>query len=557
MNSIFRLSFLYLVVSIIISSCKRDDFNSENENDEFNLIYGTDYTVWVASPWKRVLRDTPAENTQTVTLKSAKNEYAPFRLIISTGDHRIKNVSVEISDLTSVSGVISSENIKFFRANYLHIEKPSYRTNNPPGWYPDVLIPFPPPGINPGTFPNLGAPFVTGDNVDVWCDLYIPATTPSGTYSGIVTVTKGKNTIASLPVNLTVWDFVLPEKISMRSYFGRLRSQTLAMMGIQSGSESHNRMNDLYNRLLISHRAVPATPSNVWPGWYEYSGINDKGESELLRNLVNKDHFNALNIPFRYRDDSVKCKTYMADMAQWLREIGYLDLAYVYLLDEPNSADEYETVRKEGAMIRAGDQNIKRLCTEQTITQNPAWGNLYGSVDIWCPLWSLWNTPTAEERLLQGEELWSYTALCQGKIGTPWWQIDMDPLNFRSPFWLSQKYNISGFLYWTSNYWPDCRTLIEVWEKPLFRNEFWGEGILVYPGIPAGIEGFIPSIRLKLYREAMEDYEYFTLAASLGKKAETDMIVNEIVTDFQNWSKEIIRYEDARERIANLILTSK
>jgi hypothetical protein len=32
---------------------------------------------------------------------------------------------------------------------------------------------------------------------------------------------------------------------------------------------------------------------------------------------------------------------------------------------------------------------VQVLVVEQTWTQNPAWGDLYGAVDIWCPLFSL------------------------------------------------------------------------------------------------------------------------------------------------------------------------
>jgi hypothetical protein len=170
----------------------------------------------------------------------------------------------------------------------------------------------------------------------------------------------------------------------------------------------------------------------------------------------------------------------------------------------------------------------------------------------------LWNEPTAIERLANGEKLWSYTALCQGPAGTPWWQIDMDPINFRSPMWLSWHYDITGFLYWSSNYWSNYKTSQGVWEAPNFRPEsgFWGEGVLLYPGHPAGIYGFVPSIRLKLIREAMEDYEYMILASKQGKTNQVDQIVNQIVTTFQLWSRKPGDYYQAREQLANLIMNS-
>ena len=80
---------------------------------------------------------------------------------------------------------------------------------------------------------------------------------------------------------------------------------------------------------------------------------------------------------------------------------------------------------------------------------------------------------------------------------------------------------------------------------------------MLYPGQPAGVKGFVPSIRLKLYRESVEDYEYMALAKSLGKAEEVKKIVDGIATSFQNWSHEREAYEQARESLANLILKSK
>jgi hypothetical protein len=329
------------------------------------------------------------------------------------------------------------------------------------------------------------------------------------------------------------------------------------MMGIEAGSEEFYAIEALYDKELLKHRAVPATPDNIWPEWNEKEGIIEHGEAERMKQLVEVEHFNALDIPFRYKDDPKKCKAYLAATAEWVNKLGYLSMTYMYLEDEPNNAEQYETVRKQGALIKSANPGIARLCTEQTITSNPQWGNLYGAVDIWCPLWGLWNDSTAKERLARGEKLWSYTALCQGPEGTPWWQIDMEPIYFRSPMWISWHFDITGFLYWSSVWWNGYQTMQGVWEAPAFRNNFWGEGMLLYPGQPAGIKGFVPSIRLKLYREAMEDYEYMTMAAKLGKGEEVNKIVDGIATSFQAWSHEQGAYEQARERLAELIQRKK
>ncbi|MDY0167036.1 MAG: DUF4091 domain-containing protein [Thermoguttaceae bacterium] len=530
-----------------------------------------DATVWVASPWQRVLRDTSPGNQDVAHIKAAANEYAPIRLIVSAGQEALNGVTAEISDLRSGDNVIQASNVQMFRAHYLHIPEPSARTENPTGWYPDALIPF----VDPQSGKELSGamydavPFDVerGQNAEIWCDVWVPSGTPAGLYRATVTVTEGKVKLAAVPVELQVWGFELPAELAMRSNFGELGRRVTSMVAPESTVEEAAAIEQLYIAELLRHRAVPSSLGDIWPDWTPDGGIKETGQAERLRCLVEEKHVNALRIPFRYQDDPKQAKAYLTAMADWLRSLGYLDLAYIYLRDEPNDAEEYETVRQQGKLIQEADPGIARMCTEQTVTSNPEWGNLYGAVDIWCPLWGLWDEPTANERLNLGERLWSYTALCQGPKATPWWQIDMEPLNFRAPFWVSWHYNITGFLYWSSVYWQAYETMEGVWERPAFRDKFWGEGMLLYPGPPAGIKGPVPSIRLKLVREAMEDYEYMTMAAGVhGERRaqnrsqrsdvekKTDSIVADVVRSFQDWSHDPEAYERARERLAEIIM---
>ena len=524
----------------------------------FSSCRSDDYIVWIASPWQQVIQSTPPENQSEVILKSASNEYEPFRIIIhNLSDPDRSELNFTVEDLKGKNGKkISSDNISLFRAYYLHITKSSRRLQKPEGWYPDALIPFSDENLQAKP-EYVAAPFSvdTGLNAEVWCDLYVPPGTDPGIYKGNVIIHSGRKRVARIPVSLTVWDFELPAQISMRSHFGKFNEASAKIAGTEKGSKKFQELERLYNKILSEHRAVPSTPENVWPEWNETDGIIDRGETGRLRELIEKSKVNAIDIPLKYyKEDPQKCKNYLQAMAKWLRNLGYLDIAYIYLEDEPNTAEEYEIVRKQGELIQSADPGIKRMCTEQTKPSKPEWGDLYGAVDIWCPLWGLYDEVTAAERLDKGEELWSYTALCQGPDGTPWWQVDADPLNFRSPFWISHKYNITGFLYWSSTYWRAYETAEGVWQSPYFRNDYWGEGMLLYPGQPAGINGFVPSIRLKLYREAMEDYEYMVLASQNGAKDEADKIVNSVVSSFQSWSNDYKDYELAREELVKLIL---
>ncbi len=538
-----------------------------------------DATVWVASPWERVLQDTPPGEQTAVKIKAAANEYEPFRLIVHAGERPLRDVRVVASSLNGPGGAISAFNLTLYRAHYLEIPKSSHRIDSPTGMYPDALIPFNDPqtgeALEGAAYDAVPFDVEAGLNQEVWCDLFIPPGTEAGRYTGTITVAAGAVELAQVPLDLRVWDFELPEQIAMRSRFGSLGSRVAKVIGMDAGSEEFAAVEDQYIDTLLDHRAVPGSLGDIWPDWNPEEGLIEDGEAQRLRIMVEEKHVNALRIPFRYRDDPEKCKAYLSDIADWLRELGYLDLAYIYMKDEPNDAEEYETVREQGALIETADPQIARMCTEQTKPSNPEWGDLYGAVDIWCPLWGLWDEPTANERLKLGERLWSYTALCQGPEGTPWWQIDSHPLNYRAPFWTSWTYDITGFLYWSSVYWSAYEGMEGIWNAPNFRDKFMGEGMLLYPGQPAGIGGPVTSIRLKLIREAMEDYEYMVLASQgesgdgittemgretmvVVRRGDPEEQVNELVknvaSSFQDWSHDEADYDRARERMAEMIV---
>lgn len=513
-------------------------------------------TIWVASPWQHVLKTTPPDSESSVNISAARHEYEPFRIIVTAGDEPLTNVEVVASALTGSSGEIAASNIKLFREHYVHIYEPSERSTADPGWYPDPLIPFQDPvtgeDVVGARYDAVPFSVEAGANQGVWVDAYVPPEAPAGVYRGTITVTADSQTLAQVPVTLTVYDLALPESTAMRSWFGT--GGLAGFLGLEADSPEFLAAQDLYNDTLLAHRCVPSHPGRIWPAWTPEGGIDDSKTGERLRTMVEDKHVNSLTVPFWYEGCLDRCLPFLHDLEAYLRDKGWLELALIYLEDEPNSAEEYELVREQATLLQEYAPGIKRLCTEQTIPSNAAWGDLYGYVDIWCPLWGLYHEPTAQERQALGEEIWSYTALCQMDSDNPFWQIDFPPVVFRSPFWVSWHYGIKGFLYWSTIRWPEGR---DAWTDPDYGHwgsHFWGEGVLLYPGADAGIDGPAPSIRLKLIREAMEDFEYMTLAAHRAGKDQVDPIVDSLARSFTDWERSPATYFEARQQLADLII---
>lgn len=515
-------------------------------------LQGQEPVIWVASPWQHVLREAAPGAARTASIVAARNEYEPVRIIVRAGAEPLRDVRVVVSDLRGPAGTIAADQLAVFREHYVHIFQPSHASPAPAGWYPDALIPLR-ESESPARFPGVAPEIAPETNQGFWVDVYVPRTTPPGAYSGSILVDAGTGSLGSVPLELQVEPFTLPDTIAMRSHFGELGARLARQLQMEVDSPEFAAVEDRYIDLLLAHRAIPSSLGSIWPAWTREGGIDDRHSGSRLRAMVEDRHVNALCVPFLYRADPERCQAYLRDMAAYLRDKGWLDLAYIYLEDEPNNAAEYETVRQQGALIR--DSGIKRLCTEQTVTSDPAWGTLYGAVDIWCPLWCLFDEPSARARQELGEDLWSYTALCQGRGKTPFWEIDYPPVHFRAPFWISWNLGLKGVLYWSSIFRAAGQ---DPWTAPYLktryhREPYWGEGLLVYPGQDAGQRAPVPSIRLKLIREGLEDFEYMTLATQQGRRAEVDAIVGRVTRSFTDWSDDDQDYRSARAQLAALI----
>jgi len=295
---------------------------------------------------------------------------------------------------------------------------------------------------------------------------------------------------------------------------------------------------------------------------------------EVLRRFIDRYHVNALQVP--HPSSAVKDPDTQADrLKAWLtafdQAAAQLDRPvafFTYLKDEPNTEEDYRYVQTWGRAIRQADSAVKVMVVEQTWTEpgkggaDSAWGDLYGAVHIWCPLFSLHRPDKAAARRALGETIWTYTALCQARP-TPWWHIDYPLLNYRVPAWMAWRDEIKGLLYWGGmSYWKQTE---DPWTKaPFYTGSgrpqqgpkaivFQGEGSLVYPARALGYDGIVPTIRLKALRDAIEDYEYLAILERMGKKDHALAVVRSLTETWFDWNKDPAAYEAARAKLAAII----
>jgi hypothetical protein len=155
---------------------------------------------------------------------------------------------------------------------------------------------------------------------------------------------------------------------------------------------------------------------------------------------------------------------------------------------------------------------------------------LEGAVDIWCPnIGDFFGLKHLDTQVLavqrkKGRETWWYT-MAWPRYPYPTWLLDDDAAAIRIYGWLMAQHGITGFVYSMAHGWGP---------KPLENLQSFGEtngdGTLLYPAAAVDKDDLnpLPSIRLMLLRDAIEDYELrrslpfdYRVAPSLTYRAES------------------------------------
>lgn len=544
-----------------------------------------DWHVWTVTETRHVLRSELPGSTLAVKIAAARNEWVSFQILVRADDP-VKAVRVEAGALRGPGGaVLRTAESRLYREHQLQIEIGTYRNDAfKPDWYPDPLIPWTTTG---GASPTLRAmPFdlPANETHGFWADLYVPGEAAPGEYAGMYRVTAEDGKSLDVPITLTVWDFTLPATPALVTAFGspaeRIRDyyRQRAKGGTGSEPSDWQAVQTQCAQLLSEHRFNATPPTEMLRPVAQPDGSFriPAEQVQALRRFVDRYHVNALDVPHPssvIKDpvaEGDKLRAWLAAFDRMAKELDRPQVVFfVYLKDEPNTREDYEYVQKWGRAIREAKSVVQVMVVEQTWTEpgkggaDSAWGDLYGAVDIWCPLFSLHRQDSAARRQALGETIWAYTALCQGPP-TPWWHIDYPLLNYRVPGWMAWRDRMKGLLYWGGmSYW---RETDDPWAHvPVYTGRgvyqqgdkgirFNGEGSLVYPARAVGYDGIAPTIRLKALRDAIEDYEYLAMLNRLGKSAEADKIVRRLTESWFQWDKDPAAYEKARAELATLIV---
>lgn len=221
-----------------------------------------------------------------------------------------------------------------------------------------------------------------------------------------------------------------------------------------------------------------------------------------------------------------------------LEKNGWLGKEYLYWIDEPKHED-YEFVREGMKTIQTVAPKLTRFITEN----NPG-PEIMDVTDIGCPVLVKFDPEKSKKWMEQGREMWSYL-MCWPKNPHVNLFIDADAINMRMWLWMSYRYNLTGILVWSSNVWnaEGCSppgVLQNIWEDPMTYKDSYGapvgggmefgngDGMFFYPpnrdpnnDKTKYLRGPVPSLRLEIMREGIDDYDYMILLEKCIENADS------------------------------------
>jgi hypothetical protein len=468
------------------------------------------------------------------------DEFEPFQIVLRAGSESVDDVDVAISDLHGPrDAVISNRNATIYFEEMVDVRKPS-NVEGSPGEWPDPLVPrvdryF---GERRNAFPFK---LSENRNQPIWIELYIPDDARPGNYTGDVFVeVQGRRQI-SIPVNLEVWNFGLPSTSSLPNTYGFSGLAAVRQhYGKYTRDDQMLQLTALYQKAALLHRIsihggsmAPPHLSNIdgrlGINWEQYdTEVGPFLNGTAIPTGAPLAGAKATTIDLRTSGDANTDQLkilYWREFAKHFKEKGWFDRLFSYVWDEPRPSDSAAVLHK-AKLIHTAEPDIRNLVTAPL---NREWS---GAIDIWSPLINCFEErigfhPFCEpavgfsgyqEELRKGRDLWWYQSCAShgcnsigGAYFTGWPSaaIDTSPVANRIMEWMSWKYGIHGELYYSMT--EAYTNSGDVW-KDVYRYGGNGDGTLFYPGTPSRVGGKthipIDSIRLKLIREGLEDYEY-------------------------------------------------
>ena len=499
-----------------------------------------------------------------VTLTAARNEFVSFQVVVHGQDTGAKQVSASLGALQGPNGAsIGGTELTLYRVDLLNVTAASF-PDSATGLWPDALV----PDVDEIAHEKRSAfPFDVGVNQAraIWVDVHIPEDAAPGIYSGAAVV-NGTGLAAKIPVTVQVLDATLPSTASLSSAFLLAPGMVCAAhtgVGDCGGRTTMDALLGRYERMALEHRiSLPnifLAPSETALYDANYAAFFDgKAATRLVGARVT-------NIQYTGPRESAK----YAAFSQHMKAKGWFDRAFDYTGDEPPYGISYAEIARRLSVVRAGDKDLATLVT--TTAANAQKAGILEGLQVVVPVINLLDGTAApylgDQRsgydpwLAAGNRrVWMYqSCMSQGcaygttapentkAAGWPSYLVDAASGRNRAMQWVAYLERVHGELYYET-----AQSLTTAW-KTQYQYNGNGDGNLFYPGTVAAVGGStevpIASIRLKLVRQGMQDYEWLKKVEGAGDPDFATATARALAPSASQVSNDGAAYDNARLKL--------
>lgn len=581
-----------LSCAFVFSAC--NDTSSSSSSTGEPVLGDVTAKVFSLTSTHKIMReqDTSAyyANGKTLSVSLAKNEYESVQLFINP-DKAVQKFNLETADLTSAAGdKIKKEQISVYAQWYVQTNINSSMTSNRPlGYYPDALVPL--DAYREYGYDKIAA----GDNQGLTVTVKTATDTPAGTYTGNFKLTYNNET-EEIPVQVTVWDFAVPEDNNVLSAIGNPFYEELISGALDNTPEMYQK----YNEFLLDYRI---NNNNLI-----YRGLSEEQQIMQLRKYCNDKRVTA----YSYVQEGYNLAAVEKKMRILIEnsdsEHNLLKKNFIYAFDEPYRREEKASefgkqivdllIALANEYEKAGTLDDYGLTKEDIISQDILAAFTCQSLNTeieglrtYCPSISGYKSQADRaryERLRKEAYTGANNELADNNYADTWWytatgpseplpnqHMDNDLYPLRAASWMQYEYDVKGYLNWGAYVYADTTTIsgsagtdyfdnADIYNNPADAVKATnGDGYIVYPGIKFGIDAPIPSLRMMTLTDGFEDYEYLYLfnklveeyASQYGEFSANKLLTplyRSIYTDVEAYKKPNAVLE-AREVLANYI----
>ena len=528
--------------------------------------------VWVVNDGEKIEQDAlnhpeSARNSawdgRVAHIFGARNEIVAFQVIVEADDKGVDALSLQLTALTSPRDRIvyrapgsdptdyAGRPIQIFAEHYMNVTTPSHASlvydrgspaapADPTGWKPVQLVPEN-ARSGRGGMPIKVRP---RENQAIWIDVYIDRSRLAGQYKGNIEI-RADGARRSIPLELEVFDFVLPDENSMHAMLFYSSDQPELYHG--------RNLDAAYHRMAHRFRVefVQAYDEQTLPQvWDRFSGADFtrdrgyEGPGEGKGNMLAPRTFYG---PGRDFDDRASAWTHSDSWMTFLRQKLPSVITFLYMPDEPRAPD-YPRILQLADNIHSNPGIGRSLPVFVTSTYVEA---IDRAIDIWCSGPKGFRLDRVASERAKGREFWFYNG---GRPAGGAITIDAPATDARATIWAAFKHDVRVYFYWyavhwrhnsqkqgerNQNVWADSITFDNRRQpnrSPDDSGYIHGDGVLVYPGEERlhpgedrGLPGPIATIQLANFRRGLQDHQYLTLARKLGLDAAVATALQTIV----------------------------